>query len=78
MTPDTVIKFLGDLGPTGLLAGAVWVLWRKYEGALAEASAEKAARLTDARETTTRMLELAERVHEIVDTLDDVRRSRHD
>lgn len=75
---NEAINLLTGLGPNALLAGAVIYLWRELERAREAHATVQAARLEDARETTTRMLALADRVHELVDTLDDVRRSRHD
>lgn len=72
---NELISVLTGLGPTGLLAGAVIVIWMEYQKARAMADAEKAARLADAQANTTKMLELYDRLH----PPDDERRmSRHD
>ena len=75
---NELISLLTGLGPTGLLAGATVIVWLEYQKARSALDAERAARLVDARETTTQMLALAERVHQMLDTLESVRASRHD
>lgn len=69
-----LIAVLTGLGPTGLLAGAVIVLWMEYQKARTMADTEKANRLADAQAFTTKALELYDRLH----PPDDDRRSRHD
>ncbi len=69
------LKMLESLGPTGLLGLALFLIAREYLAMRKALDEEKAARLADARENTTKMLTLVERVH---DREDETRRSRHD
>lgn len=67
---NEAISVLTNLGPTGLLAGAVIVVWREYQKAKAELAAEQRARLEDAKLGTTQMLAIAEKVHAALDGID--------
>jgi hypothetical protein len=69
------VDFVSSLGPTGLLGLALFLISREYLSMRTALDAEKAARLADARENTTKMLALVERVYE---GDEDSRRSRHD
>ena len=67
---NEAIDFLAKLGPNGLLAGAVVVVWLEYKKAKAELAAEQRARLEDAKLGTTQMLAIAEKVHAALDGID--------
>jgi len=67
---NEAIDFLAKLGPNGLLAGAVVVVWLEYKKAKAELAAEQRARLEDAKMGTTQLLSIAEKVHAALDGID--------
>lgn len=69
-----LVDFVSSLGPTGLLGLALYLIAREYLAMRKQLDEEKAARLADARENTTKMLTLVERAHD----MQDERRSRND
>ena len=59
-----------QLGPAGLLAAAVYMLWRELNALQLLLLAEKQARLDDAKAGTTALLAVVERVHATIDALE--------
>ena len=64
------VAVVTGLGPAGLLAAALWQMWRERNALQLLLLAEKQARLDDAKAGTTALLAVVERVHETIDTLE--------
>ncbi len=76
MNPETIAQWIPQLGSTGLLGVAVYMLWTDLKAERAARIAAEQARVLDAKEHAAAGLALLTRAHDALDRIEELRKDQ--